>query len=98
VPKKVAYKDLTPREGKLLRYVCTYTPGRLGPNVTTEMAAIPSAPIFNSDLPRTQAQARIAFGRLAKLGLIERVGKGYEPTEEGKAVEKAATKAGIWLK
>jgi len=81
--------DLTPREGKVLRYVIsTYTlpvvPARLVNSIEW------------SDLPHDQLQARAALEKLRKLGLVKRQGSGYVATGDGATLIRGANKEGIW--
>lgn len=91
-------KKLSPREGKVLRYVCSYTPNSVNydgkqPNVVPGMCVVSTE---WSDLPHTMLQARAALKKLEALKLVKKDGEGYTPTSEGHAVIKTANKQGIW--
>lgn len=82
-------KDLTPREGKCLRHVCT----------TALKPVLPARLVTHidwSDLPHTLLQSRFTLEALKGYGLIERREDGYWPTAAGTALIKAANKAGTW--
>jgi RIO-like serine/threonine protein kinase len=87
-------KKLSPRQGKVLRYVCCKS--RNDVIVTPEMCIVH---IAWSDMPHTAMQARSALVSLRKVGLVERVDKDqYRATEDGFAVMKEADKRKLWRK
>ena len=82
--------DLTPRQGKVLRYVVSTRTQPVAPSSCI-------AEIEWSDLPKTDMQARKALDVLRKHGLIERVGKNaYVPTDAGREALALANKEGLW--
>lgn len=84
--------SLTPREGKVLRYVSGKT--RLGDGpVTPEMCVIR---IKWSDLPQSKFQAVTAIATLVGYKLIKAVEGGYEATASGQKLIASANKAGLW--
>jgi hypothetical protein len=93
----VSTDDLTPREGKVLRYVCTYTPGSYveGRQERVEPSMCVVATPW-SNLPRTLLQARSTLEKLRKLKLVKKEAGGYAPTAAGQAVVKSANDQGIW--
>jgi hypothetical protein len=83
---------LTPRQGKVLRYIVS----------TTDQPVMPDRIINQiawSDLPHTDLQARKVFDVLRRLKLVERVDKStYTSTAAGQEVIKYADKEGLWRK
>lgn len=87
--------DLSPRQGKVLRFVCSKHKSKSDP-VTPEMCIVL---IRWSDMPHTAMQARSALSRLRKLNLIDRVDKDqYRANETGLAVMQEADKRKLWRK
>ena len=83
--------ELSPRQGKVLRYVCDKTKG--GVPVTADMTIVK---IQWSDLPHTVIQAQATLRRLAKFGLAERSGDGYRATKAGQTLIKEADASKMW--
>jgi len=68
---------LSPRQGKVLRYMCSTHQQPVTPDRTIRT-------IEWSDLPKTVLQARKALEVLRRYKLVEKVGKNaYSPTEAG---------------
>jgi outer membrane biosynthesis protein TonB len=85
--------DLTPREGKVLRFFV----GRKasGDKQTATDDSIVEIPW--SDLPHSHNQAMMAVRSLATKGLLTRVHEGqYTPTQAGITLVHAANKAKMW--
>ena len=86
-------EDLTPREGKVLRYFV----GRKssGDNQTATDDCIVEIPW--SDLPHSHSQALLTVSSLVSKGLLVRVQEGwYTPAIGAAAVVAAANKAKMW--
>jgi len=81
---------LTPRQGKVLRYVVS----------TTDQPVAPSRCVVQtkwSDLPHSDMQARKALSELRRLGLVNRIDKdAFEPTDAGREVIAHANKENLW--
>lgn len=96
----VSPDDLTPREGKVLRYVCSYTPKSHhrthAQNVEPDMCVIKDNPTWSSNLPNNTWEAKQTLERLRSLKLVKRAGEGYEPTKAGRAVVLSANGKGLW--
>jgi hypothetical protein len=90
--KGVRPSDLTPRQGKVLRYIVSHSK-LFGQEVEPEMCIVA---IKWSDLPHNKTQAASTISALRKKGLVERGKKGYKPTEAGKTLMAAADKKGMW--
>lgn len=91
--KTVKPQDLTPREGKVLRFLV----GRKhnGDSQTYTDDCIVEATW--SDLPHSHNQAVQTVSSLKVKGLLTNVAKGqYTPTEAGIKLIVAANKAGMW--
>jgi DNA-binding MarR family transcriptional regulator len=84
--------DLTPRQGKTLRYIVSHNK-LIKQEVTPEMCIVT---IEWSDLSHTKTQAAATISALRKKGLVERGKEGYKPTEAGIALMAAADKKGRW--
>ena len=84
--------ELSPRQGKVLRYLCCKYEGT-EPIVTAEKTI---NHIAWSDLPHTPMQARTTLTRLTRLGLAERSGDGYRATKAGLELMKQADAAKLW--
>lgn len=81
--------DITPRCGKVLRYLVSRDPERVLPPVLVNK-------IEWSDLPKNLFQARATLEQLRMAGLAESDSSGYVPTTAGKAVIKQANAEGRW--
>lgn len=83
-------KEMTPRQGKVLRYVVSTTDQPVAPNrcvVKTKW----------SDLPHSDMQARKALSELRRMKLVNRIDKdAYEPTDAGREVIAYANKEHVW--
>jgi hypothetical protein len=81
---------LSPRQGKVLRYMCSTRQQPVTPDRTIRT-------IEWSDLPKTVLQARKALEVLRRFKLVEKVGKNaYAPTDAGRAMIVVADKEGRW--
>jgi DNA-binding winged helix-turn-helix (wHTH) protein len=81
---------LSPRQGKVLRYLCSTRQQPVTPDRTIRT-------IEWSDLPKTVLQARKALEVLRRFGLVEKVGKnGYSPTDAGREMIVVADKEKRW--
>jgi hypothetical protein len=82
-------EELSPREGKCLRYV-----------VSTRTQPVQSERLVNSiewsDLPKTVLQARSALEKLRDRGLVERAGAGYSATPAGVELIGEADRLHVW--
>ena len=90
---KAKPEDLTPREGKVLRFFV----GRknAGDNQTATDDCIVETPW--SDLPHSHNQAVLTISKLISKGLMKRVGDGwYTPTTGGIALIVIANEAKMW--
>lgn len=86
----VVIERLSPRQGKVLRYLCSTKQQPVTPDRTIRT-------IEWSDLPKTDLQARKALDVLRRFGLVKRVDKNtYEPTEVGREVVAIADKEKRW--
>jgi hypothetical protein len=87
-------EDLTPREGKVLRFLVGRK--RKGDTQTaTDECIVERA---WSDLPHNHAQAVQTVSSLKAKGLLVNVSKGhYTPTEAGVRLMEKAEKANLWL-
>lgn len=92
--KGVKPSHLTPRQGKVLRYIVSHNK-LFSEEVTPEMCVVT---IKWSDLPQSKTMAASTISALRKLKLIERGNKGYKPTEAGKKLTAAADKKDMWNK
>jgi hypothetical protein len=81
--------DLTPRQGKVLRYVVSCKTPPVKPAMCVNQ-------IEWSDLPHDNLQAKASLEKLRKLGLAEKQDGGYVPTAEGTSLIREATENGIW--
>lgn len=86
-------KDLSPRQGKVLRYCCSKYES--GVTVTPDMCIVL---IRWSDLPHTPMQAQNTLRKLKSFGLVAPVENGYRATQDGLALIKRADKEGLWRK
>ena len=81
---------LTPRQGKVLRYVVSTHDQPVSPSrcvITTKW----------SDLPHSDMQARKTLSELRRHGLVKRLDKdAYEPTDQGREVIAYANKEKLW--
>jgi hypothetical protein len=84
---------LSPREGKVLRFVVDRSSGQYKAAVTLEQTV---NKIQWSDLPHTLLQAKATLGRLEALGLVQRDGAGYQATDSGSSLIAAANAAKWW--
>ena len=84
--------ELTPRQGKVLRYVVARD--RNAKEIVEQKDCITK--IKWSDLPQSLLQAKVALRRLEVFGLVQKQGKGYVPTKDGIKLIKAADKQGLW--
>lgn len=92
-PNTVKPEDLTPRQGKVLRYFV----GRknAGDNQTATDDCIVETPW--SDLPHSHSQALMTISKLASNGLLVWVGGDrYTPTPDGIALIAIANKENMW--
>ena len=81
---------LSPRQGKVLRYLCSTKQQPVTPDRTIRT-------IEWSDLPKTVIQARSALEVLRKYRLVEKVGKNaYSPTDAGREMVKVADEEKRW--
>lgn len=88
--KPAVIERLSPRQGKVLRYVVS----TLDQPVTPERCVVQ---IEWSDLPKTEVQARKTLFMLKKYKLVEQVDKHqYTATEAGKEVIAYADKQDLW--
>ena len=85
----VALTELTPREGKVLRYIVSR-----GADPVLPARVINS--IDWSDLPHTLLQALVTFRKLRALGLVEPAGKGYVALPAGRQLIATANQQGFW--
>lgn len=86
----VVIERLSPRQGKVLRYLCSTRQQPVTPDRTIRT-------IEWSDLPKTDLQARKTLDVLRRFGLAKRVAKNsYEPTDAGREVVALADKEGRW--
>lgn len=92
--KGVRPSELTPRQGKVLRYVVSHNK-LFQQRVTADMCIVT---IPWTDLPRTKTQAAATISALRKRGLVEQDSDGYKPTEAGVKLIAAADKKGLWNK
>jgi len=90
--KGVKPGDLTPRQGKVLRYIVSHNK-LFKQEVTPEMCIVLTK---WSDLPHSKTMAASTISALRKLGLVERGKQGYKPTEAGAKLMAAADKKGMW--
>jgi hypothetical protein len=83
-------EKMTPRQGKILRYVVS----------TRDQPVSPLRCVVKikwSDLPHSDMQARKEFSILRRYGLVKRIDKdAFEPTDQGRAVMAYADKEGLW--
>ena len=83
---------LSPRAGKVLRYVVSRT--------TTGNPPVEPDDCTNrikwSDLPHTHLQAVSTLSGLSKKGLVEKVKQGYSATAAGIELIALADKRGLW--
>lgn len=87
-------EDLTPREGKVLRYFVGRK--KFGDNQTTTDDCIVETPW--SDLPHSHNQAVMTISSLQAKGLLIRVhDHQHTPTEAGIKLMELAEKMGLWL-
>ena len=81
---------LTPRQGKMLRYIVS----------THDQPVSPSRFVVKikwSDLPHSDMQARKELSVLRRYGLVKRIDKdAFEPTEQGREILAIADKEGRW--
>jgi hypothetical protein len=93
--KGVRPSDLTPRQGKVLRFIVSHTKLYKGSAITPEMCIVLTT---WSDLPHNKTQAVSTISALAKRGLIVRstTQQGYVPTDAGIKLMAAADKKGMW--
>lgn len=85
--------DLTPREGKVLRYFADRT--RAGDwQIPADNCIVK---IEWSDLPHTHFQAVTTLASLAKRGLVEQVKQGYRATASGMKLSALADKERLWM-
>ena len=81
---------MTPRQGKVLRYVVS----------TKDQPVAPSKCVVKikwSDLPHSDMQARKALSELRRMGFVKRIDKdAFEPTDVGREVIAIADKEGLW--
>jgi hypothetical protein len=81
---------LSPRQGKVLRYMCSTRQQPVTPDRTIRT-------IEWSDLPKTVLQGRKALEVLRRFGLVEKVGKNeYTPTDAGRAMIAVADEEKRW--
>jgi hypothetical protein len=81
---------LSPRQGKVLRYLCSTHQQPVTPDRTIRT-------IEWSDLPKTVLQARKALEVLRRYKLVEKVGKNaYSPTEAGREMVRVADEEKRW--
>jgi hypothetical protein len=83
-------EEMTPRQGKVLRYVVS----------TKDQPVAPSRCVVKtkwSDLPHSDMQARKTLSELRRLGLVKRIDKdAFEPTGAGRDLIAYANKKGLW--
>lgn len=84
--------DLTPREGKTLRYYVGRT--KDGATQTPTDACIVEA--VWSDLPHTHFEATTTVSSLKASKLLKRNGEGWQATPAGIKLIDAANKANVW--
>jgi hypothetical protein len=87
----VTPEELSPRQGKVLRYLCSKHRG--SEPVTPDKFVIK---IAWSDLPHTVMSAQATLERLTEFGLAVRSDGGYIATKAGLALMKEADKAKLW--
>jgi hypothetical protein len=81
---------LSPRQGKVLRYLCSTKQQPVTPDRTIRT-------IEWSDLPKTVLQGRKALEVLRRYKLVEKIGKNaYSPTEAGREMIKVADAENRW--
>jgi hypothetical protein len=81
---------LSPRQGKVLRYLCSTRQQPVTPDRCIRL-------IEWSDLPKTVLQARKALDILRRYGLVEKVDKNaFSPTDAGREMIKVADKEKRW--
>jgi hypothetical protein len=85
--------DLSPRQGKVLRYCCSKYES--GVTVTPDMCIVK---IHWSDMPKSPMQAQGALRKLKSFGLVAPVENGYRATKDGLALIKQANEEGLWRK
>lgn len=83
---------LSPRAGKVLRYVAARTKSGNPPVKPDDC----TNRIKWSDLPHTHLQAVSTLSGLAKRGLVEKVKQGYSATAAGIELIALADKKGLW--
>ena len=81
---------MTPRQGKVLRYVVS----------TVTLPVAPSKCVVKikwSDLPHSDMQARKTLSELRRMGFVKRIDKdAFEPTDAGREAIAIADKEGLW--
>lgn len=81
---------LSPRQGKVLRYIVS----------TKEQPVHPGRCVVKtkwSDLPHSDMQARKTLSVLRRYGLVKRIDKdAFEPTDAGREALAYADKEGLW--
>ncbi len=86
--------DLTPRQGKVLRFIVART--KEGPYKAPVVPVQTINKIDWSDLPHSLTQASFTFSKLWHTGLIEQIEGGYQATAAGTDLIKKANAAGLW--
>lgn len=89
-PKKIC-KNLTPQQGKVLRYICSRSIDPTAPGQAVNK-------ISWSDLPHSLLEAKKCFDDLVELDLIEKSGKKYIATQLGNKIVAYADKTRLWRK
>ena len=84
---------LTPREGKVLRFVLSRSSGQYQEPVKLEQVI---NRIEWSDLPHDLWQAKVTLARLEALGMVQRDGDGYQATSKGSSLIADANASGWW--
>lgn len=85
--------ELTPRQGKTLRYIADRTKSGNAP-VPPEDCVVS---IKWSDLPKSVMQATTTCSALVKLGLLVHVQYGYKATTRGVKLSSTADKRRLWM-
>ena len=83
-------EEMTPRQGKVLRYLVS----------TKDQPVAPSRCVVKikwSDLPHSDMQSRKTLSELRRMGYVNRIDKdAFEPTDAGRKLIAMADKEGLW--
>lgn len=86
--------ELTPRQGKVLRFIVGRT--NIGQAPVPSADAVVLTPW--SDLPKTEAQAQATLMQLVVYKLVKRGKHGYSATAKGVKLIAVANKKNVWQK